>query len=969
MKKCNLMLRTFCFLFTLILIFSCLPIYAFEEENNVIPPDVLDSSIVSEDVAVYDEPIDDNIIVNVTEPTEIVARRDRNVKHYLMPDGKMQAIVHGKAIHRKDENGKWQDIDNSLYTVDNGVSSKFATKDNRVVFAKSYIKDQPLLTLSENGYSISMSHISDSITSNEHITRAANVDLTSKAATVKNTSTELVPIEDVKQIYSRSSVTYSINRTVDIEYLLDGDDVKENILISSPQTDYTYTFKLELDGLYAELHDDGYVNIFDSETNERQYVIPTPFMFDKSGAFSDDVDYTLTQSGDDYILSVVADSEWANSEERAYPISMQAAYIDVGFSKDLYIDSANQYANYGDATELIVGQTQIAFFDFAYDWPKDLEFDNVTFYVSYRYPDNNAYTWLDVGLYPIIQPWEENWVWAHYVCYPSTIANGIKVDTQTLSTHIGSYISNSGLASFDITNLAQWWQDGAMPCYGIALKREDGSSDSVTLYSCESDVEHAPYFTILYSQTVNDGVYKLKNVNNGLYLDTTNGGYTDGTLMQQWSGSSDDNNLSQMFKITNIGINLETGKQVYSIRPMTNSGLGLYAKYRIGEESTQAKVKNITTEENKELMSNFQRWNIELTENGYIFSNDAADTTTYLATLLNNSTNGMAVCMRETTESNREWILEEYTGDAISVVEIISYSSVINTYDNVCVNARVYSTDIGKNGPVTFSIINDSGRAQIDSTGNLLAFRAGTFKVVAQYRSNSDNRNITAILPISGYEVEYNPDLWNNKNIINKTNCYSYVLNYQYIPGTNIIKVVNPGYFGNYFYKQEDIDRDVILDAAYADSSALGFTFNPISKYDVCTNGAYKIALVVDPGKDYHWYRQNPDGTWSHKRGKTEVINYDASGNLIYDPEYADRDYTKNITSDNNYYVYVGCFEVTPFNTVKYDTNTINYSEKTSSEDSCYFYQELHTSYVEFNNYPNIKLYSEIIDKSRYLQE
>lgn len=84
MKKRNLKLRTFCFLFTLILIFSCLPIYAFEEENSVIPPDVLDSSIVSENVAVYDEPIDDNIIVNVTEPTEIVARRDRNVKHYRL---------------------------------------------------------------------------------------------------------------------------------------------------------------------------------------------------------------------------------------------------------------------------------------------------------------------------------------------------------------------------------------------------------------------------------------------------------------------------------------------------------------------------------------------------------------------------------------------------------------------------------------------------------------------------------------------------------------------------------------------------------------------------------------------------------------------------------------------------------------------------------------------------------------------
>ena len=37
--------------------------------------------------------------------------------------------------------------------------------------------------------------------------------------------------------------------------------------------------------------------------------------------------------------------------------------------------------------------------------------------------------------------------------------------------------------------------------------------------------------------------------------------------------------------------------------------------------------------------------------------------------------------------------------------------------------------------------------------------------------------------------------------------------------------------------------------------------------------GGYAVALVVDPGADYHWYRQNSDGTWSHKRGDTLVID------------------------------------------------------------------------------------------------
>jgi hypothetical protein len=51
------------------------------------------------------------------------------------------------------------------------------------------------------------------------------------------------------------------------------------------------------------------------------------------------------------------------------------------------------------------------------------------------------------------------------------------------------------------------------------------------------------------------------------------------------------------------------------------------------------------------------------------------------------------------------------------------------------------------------------------------------------------------------------------------------------------------------------------------------------------------VALVVDPNRDYHWYRQNPDGSWSHKRGHTAVTNVDASGRLIWDPEAANRNY------------------------------------------------------------------------------
>jgi DNA-binding LacI/PurR family transcriptional regulator len=55
--------------------------------------------------------------------------------------------------------------------------------------------------------------------------------------------------------------------------------------------------------------------------------------------------------------------------------------------------------------------------------------------------------------------------------------------------------------------------------------------------------------------------------------------------------------------------------------------------------------------------------------------------------------------------------------------------------------------------------------------------------------------------------------------------------------------------------------------------------------------------------RDYHFYRQDKGGSWSHKPGKTEVTNRDASRNSITDPRRADRKY-----EGLEYTEFCGCF-------------------------------------------------------------
>jgi len=66
-----------------------------------------------------------------------------------------------------------------------------------------------------------------------------------------------------------------------------------------------------------------------------------------------------------------------------------------------------------------------------------------------------------------------------------------------------------------------------------------------------------------------------------------------------------------------------------------------------------------------------------------------------------------------------------------------------------------------------------------------------------------------------------------------------------------------------------------------------------------CPKGSRKIAGVIQDKSaigwnDYHWYRLESNGLWTHKRGRTEVQHKDASGKPITDPSKANRNYPGN---------------------------------------------------------------------------
>jgi hypothetical protein len=122
----------------------------------------------------------------------------------------------------------------------------------------------------------------------------------------------------------------------------------------------------------------------------------------------------------------------------------------------------------------------------------------------------------------------------------------------------------------------------------------------------------------------------------------------------------------------------------------------------------------------------------------------------------------------------------------------------------------------------------------------------------------------------------YEPWYWNDGGTVQGwNNCYNYANN------RRTDTFAQPGRASGNQYAF--IDATEISDGAISDG------LEPTNATATSPSGKTKIALVIWPGYDYHWYRKDSNGLWTHKPGQTQATNLDNSGNAITNPETADR--------------------------------------------------------------------------------
>lgn len=167
--------------------------------------------------------------------------------------------------------------------------------------------------------------------------------------------------------------------------------------------------------------------------------------------------------------------------------------------------------------------------------------------------------------------------------------------------------------------------------------------------------------------------------------------------------------------------------------------------------------------------------------------------------------------------------------------------------------------------------------------------------------------------PLSGSEPEYAPDTYNNDSSIRHShNCFAYAFGVIDPKQKEAcakskdcdVSFHSPGIKSG-FQRLQGKDGKTCSDTmarTLADSDG-GY---PIGFTGKCRRGFSKIATVVDPTADFHYYRQDENGMWSHKPGAMPVTNKDSVGNPVYDPALAGRYYPREKGDNSHELNYTG---------------------------------------------------------------
>ncbi|MGI8984753.1 MAG: RHS repeat domain-containing protein [Acidimicrobiales bacterium] len=316
---------------------------------------------------------------------ELLERRTATSKTFVGDEpGQLHAQLFDAAVHFKNAQGRWVDIDDTLA----------ASKDGR-------------RTNAANVFGLS---VADSST-DKALARLAVDDQHSVGFALDGAA-------EAKAKGDANSVTYAkVHKDTDVRLTSLRNGVKEELVLASPAAPDRFVFPLELKGLTAALNDTGDV-IYRDEAGVERARTPHGFMTDanldprsQEAPTSLGVTYALIPFKGGTALEVRLDRAWLNDPARAYPVTVDPQLWAGAASDDTFVMSGTTFNNSHDL-ELKVGtydggvHVARSFMHFNAAILAGATIQSADLKVAEKWAANCAYGW--PGLYRVTQAWNGN---------------------------------------------------------------------------------------------------------------------------------------------------------------------------------------------------------------------------------------------------------------------------------------------------------------------------------------------------------------------------------------------------------------------------------------------------------------------------------------------------------------------------------------------------------------------------------
>lgn len=444
-------------------------------EDETYLDDEADVISVEEEDVEYIDPED------VTPDDVIEDELTSNKTIYDLGGNKRMEIFHSNDVRYKNKKGDWVDYDPSLVPVEKETSLTGKTLEgyaytNRRGDKKNYLpekleKDSPV-RLEQDNYGIAFYPVTEEIDSNVFSTVEEFDSVTIEDDTY-------VDAYDQESTQPLNAVYEDILSGTTLEYQSSDIGIKESIILDSVPEQNSFVFEFELEGVTVRHNalDEG-LTFYDAESGEMVAGMDAPNMNDATGeAYSEELVTTVEQKeGEDdiYIVTVTADRDYLDSEDRVYPVTIDPTLTWTGTTDfwDVYVCNGSAYEdiNFYDS-----GIKCLAIGDSAQGvYRVYLRFKEITKQIKGYYVDSATITFSEMDASYKGQEVEARYVRATW--NPSTIT---WANRPLATSKIYDSFTSSGVVAtktLDVTEHVRDIANGSISSYGLMLRATDETS-------------------------------------------------------------------------------------------------------------------------------------------------------------------------------------------------------------------------------------------------------------------------------------------------------------------------------------------------------------------------------------------------------------------------------------------------------------------------------------------------------------